>query len=78
MLTPTPHPWCVRDDDGIRYFSNAPCAAATALDAGVRVYHPKHGWLDRGECLRVVGMSVGGQPYEEWLKEMAVRESISA
>ncbi len=76
MIQPIQHPWCVRDGDGVRYFSNAPCAAATALEEGVPVIHPSYGTLDRSECMKLAGMSAASEAYQEWLGERGRRDRV--
>lgn len=73
MTTPTPHPWTIATPEGTRYFSNAPCAAQSALETTGFMEHPRYGSYDRAACMRLAGMSAEGQDYERWLEEQRDR-----
>ena len=67
------HPWCVVTPEGTRFFSNAPCAASSALKAGVPVQHPTFGTYERGDCVMLAGMQCEGDAYKQWLEEQKER-----
>lgn len=73
MTLPTPHLQTIATPDGTRYFSNAPCAAQSALDAHTHMSHPRYGVVDYAECLSVAQMSATGAEYERWLEEQRER-----
>lgn len=71
MILPTPHPWTIAMPDGTRYFSNAPCAAQSALETTGFIEHSRYGSYDRAACMRLARMS--REQYERWLEEQRER-----
>lgn len=76
MNQTTTHPWTVATPDGVRYFSNAPCAAMSALEeskAYAQITHPRYGVYERAACLQIAQMNAYGPAYQQWLEGQAGR-----
>lgn len=82
ILDPIKHPWRVfADGNFVRRFSNAPCAAMSAMDivndthgrVAIHLEHPVHGIYGQHEVRGIAEMRIGTAVLDEWMARQPTR-----